>query len=356
MKTKLRMGLIAATAVTVTALALAVTANAQAAGPHDRGGDDRVAQRRAGRRLSQNIQPGRQANQARPAARSYGFVAHPNVDVDVTENDDGVTIHLTTEDADIAKKLQENLPERIEQLREHARTRAQRRQQVRERREERGIEVPEGLNLLASDEVRVEVVPTDAGADILMVSDNRDVVAQIKETVPQCIENARRFRKRVRALRQHVAEHPGAMLRGAQMLRLMLSPEVGSKLTETDNGVVIELFSDDPELAEKLKTVLPKRFESLRQLREKLGEAGPPPELMRQRMMQRRKRMEGPRMGPDARGQGQMLRRQKGAGRMAPGGRGQGRMLGPEAGPDEERMRELIRQEIRRYLEEEGTE
>lgn len=337
MRTKLKVGLMAVAAVTVAALALAVRASAQPAGPDNPGDDETVAQQPATLGARQNIPPPRLANQARRAPGPYDFVMHPNVDVNVTENDNGVTIHLTTENADIAKRLQENLPQRIERLREHARNLEVRREEIEKRREERGLEVPKGPNLLASDKVRVQVVPTDKGVDILMVSDDADVVAQIKETVPQHIENAKRFQRRVQVLRQQIAENPGAMLREAQVLNLMLSPEVQTKLTQTDKGVIIELSSDNPQLAEKLKTVLPKRLDNLRELREKMGKAGPQPEPMPQPMMQKPERMEGP--GP-----------------MGFGGRGEGQTLGREARPAEERMRQMIREEIRRYFEEKGEE
>jgi len=337
MRTKLKVGLMAVAAVTVAALALAVRANAQPAGPDDRAGDETVAQERATLEPGQNIPPRRLANQVRRAPGPYDFVMHPNVDVNVTENDNGVTIRLTTENADIAKRLQENLPGRIEQLREQARKLEGRREEIEKRREERGLEVPKGPNLLASDKVRVEVVPTDKGVDILMRSDDPDVADQIQKTVPQHIENAKRLRKRMQVLRQQIAEHPGAMLREAQFLNLMLSPEVQTKLTQTDKGVIIELSSDNPQLAEKLKTVLPKRLDNLRELRQKMGKAGPQPEPMPQPMMQQPERMEG-------------------AGPMGFGGRGEGQMLGREARPAEERMRQMIREELRRYFEEKGEE
>jgi len=335
MRTKLKVGLMAVAAVTVAALALAVRVNAQPAGP-DNPGDETIAQQPATLGAPQNIPPRWLANQVRRAPGPYDFVMHPNVDVNVTENDNGVTIHLTTENADIAKRLQENLPGRIERLREQARKLEGRREEIEKRREERGLEVPKGPNLLASDKVRVQVVPTDKGVDILMASDDPDVVAQIKQTVPQHIENAKRLRKRMQVLRQQIAEHPGAMLREAQVLNLMFSPEVQTKLTPTDKGVIIELSSDNPQIAEKLKTVLPQRLYNVREVRESTGEAGLQ-HLVRQGMMQQPERMEGP--GP-----------------MGFGGRGEGQMLGREARPAEERMRQMIREELRRYFEEKGEE
>ena len=97
------------------------------------------------------------------------------------------------------------------------------------------------------------------------------------------------------------------------------------------------------ELAEKLKTALPKRLENLRELREKMGEAGPAlKKRLRQRMMQQHKTQ---RRGV-----------QQGPGRMGPGGRGGRQLRGRETRPSDEEIRKMIRQEIRRYLEEEATE
>ena len=350
MSRKLYVRSAALTAVILAALVLAVTT--VAAQEQDvRSGGDKVGKGQAGRAMRR---PGlaRQAQRQRGVQHPFAFLMRPEVEVNVTDKDDGVTIHLTTENAELAEKLQAQMPKRIEQMRERAgqwRERRKEREEAKEAKESDAAREKvqpklqrKGLGLLASDKVDVKVAPTEAGVDIVMTSKDPKVVERIQKAVPKQIEQMKQFRKRVQAMKEHVKEHPGAMLRGAQMLNLMLSPEVETKLTQTEKGVVIELSSENAELAEKLKTVLPKRLENLRELREKMGEAGPAAKRLRQRTMQQRTM--------------QRRERQQGPGRLAPGGRGTRQLRGRETRPSDEEIRKIIREEIRRYLEEEGTE
>ena len=93
----------------------------------------------------------------------------------------------------------------------------------------------------------------------------------------------------------------------------MLAEGVDVKLTEKDNGVVLEITSDDAETVERITRIMQERMEQrerVLQVRAERGEAGE----------------DGPRRG----------RRPAGT-------------RGPQVDPE---MREIIREEIRRYMEE----
>jgi len=303
--------------------------------------------------------PGVRATGVRAGAgRGMGMMAHPQVELNVSEDPDGVTILVTSQNPKVAEAIKTRMPQRIEQMRERAQAgepapEADAARPVARRRGGLGA-------LLSSDKVDVQVSPRDDGVAIVVSTDDPDLAARLKTAVPRHVKAMQRMRQTMRRRLQQqpagpqgqdrpFARHQPQRLQrnqrqqrprlqaGRDWLQLALHGEVEVDLTELDDGVTITLTSDNPEVAARLKAQTAARLEHLERARQRIQEG---------------KGQEGMPRPTRAPGTGANVR--PAPGRTAPGLRPQrsgqppqaaGRQIDPE-------MRRMIREEIRRYLEE----
>ena len=291
------------------------------------------------------------------AGPGTGMMMHPEVEVNVSEDPDGVTILVTSRTTEVAEAIKTRMPQRIEQMRELG--------QAGEQAPEADAARPvarrrSGLAaLLSSDKVDVQVSPRDDGVAIVVSTDDPDLAARLKTAVPTQVEAMRQMRQTMRNrlqqapagpqgqdqpfarpqpqhLMRNQQQRPGLQA-GRDWLQLALQGEVEVNLAELDDGVTITLTSDNPEVAARLKAQAAARLQQLERARQRIqegkGQQGMP------------RPMRAPGAGANVRPV---------PGQTAPGLRPQrvaqppqaaGRQIDPE-------MRRMIREEIRRYLEE----
>ena len=122
------------------------------------------------------------------------------------------------------------------------------------------------------------------GVAIILTSDDPEVAAQIKETVPRRIEMLKQFRERGQGGRPgedgrpRMGGRPGAdgkprMGSMGGWLRLLASEGVKIKRRERKDGVVLTYTSDDKEVAEFLRKLSAQQLEHIEQMRRHRGES-----------------------------------------------------------------------------------
>ena len=213
-----------------------------------------------------------------------GLLAAPDVDVEVTQNKDGVTLLVTSDKPDLAERIRERLPQAIERMRE-----------MRSRRGYGPVGAAR-FNAFVNEKVDVEFVKKRKGVVIILTSDDRKIAAQIKETVPQRIKMMKQFRERGQGERPgapgrppmggrpgagdqpRMGGRPGAgdqpwMGAMGGWLRLLASEGVKIKRRERKDGVVLTYTSDDKEVAEFLRKLSAQQLEHIEQMRRHRGES-----------------------------------------------------------------------------------
>ena len=261
------------------------------------------------------------------------FLVNEAVNTTVTENEDGVTILLTSDKPEVAERIKAAVPERIERMRQRVAERAgaegRRPERMRERVAERpGAEgrrpmprMARGLGLLASPEVHVQFAPRDDGIAIVVSTDNPNLAAHLKTEVPRQIDAMRLLASTMRQRRMQAGAQLALAAR-QDLLRLALSDKVKVQKVELDDGVTLTFTSDDPEVAARLKKQAALQIERL--------------DKARQEVKQRRQKR---RAAAGLPGEGEARRERV----------RQRRQVDPE-------IRQLIREEIRRYMEEKEEE
>jgi hypothetical protein len=158
------------------------------------------------------------------------FMAHPAVDVDVQELDNGLSILLTS--------AEEKLVERL-------------REAVRNRREELGGLAGGGKRAAVAEKVDVNVMDVDGGVEITISSEDERVAQALKK----------RLGHRLRAIKER-----------ARMGRLMKSDRIDVGVEKTDEGVVVRVTSDDPEVVEMIHNHVEERLARWQKMRERIKE------------------------------------------------------------------------------------
>jgi hypothetical protein len=134
---------------------------------------------------------------APPEARGlFPLLLRGSVELASQETDEGVTITLRSEDAEIVERLHERVPEMVEragEIRERA-----------ERRRERRGSTREALALLAEEEVAVTVEETDDGITVAVSSEDPEVAEQIRERLPAYFEGQKGFARQARRWRRYM--------------------------------------------------------------------------------------------------------------------------------------------------------
>jgi hypothetical protein len=153
-------------------------------------------------------------------------LAAPDVDVSITQNDDGVTLLVTSDKPELAERIRERLPQHFERMRQMhtartgeggvdhsdaanrmrgkrgARTGGPLGPRSRFGREDRRPSGGQRFNAFVDEKADVEFVQKDRGMAIILTSEDSEVAAQIKETVPRQIEMMKTFRERGHERRQ----------------------------------------------------------------------------------------------------------------------------------------------------------
>ncbi len=165
-------------------------------------------------------QHGPQRGESEGRRRGRGLLAAPDVDVSITQNDDGVTLLVTSDKPELAERIRERLPQHLERMRQRhtartgeggvdhsdaanrmrgkrgARTGGPLGPRSRFGREDRRPSDGQRFNAFVDAKADVEFVQKDRGVAIILTSDDSEVAAQIKETVPRQIEMMKTFRER----------------------------------------------------------------------------------------------------------------------------------------------------------------
>jgi hypothetical protein len=245
------------------------------------------------------------------------LLANEKVKTEVIQADNGVTILITSEDPQLAAQIKEQIPEHVDWLKKMGRM-------LRNRPGAEGQ--PQAMaNTIDPEKLKTNIEMAENGAAIHVTSDDPQQVALIKQILPRQIAVMRQFAARFGG--QGGMEHMGQM---REFLNLLLSDKVKLAVEEKDGSVILKLTPENPEDVQKLKDTLEKRLNDLEQLRGRLnamgvGAGGPPP-------------FAG---GP------------QGAGGPGAPGMSEGPSTRPGVRhPVDPQMREMIREEIRRYLEE----
>ena len=250
---KMRKWIVVGAAAAALALGTAVQAQEEAEpkGPQGRALGHNEKEGPQGRALGQRMKErrhdmGRHLGQRPERPR-------PDVDVDVTKVDNGVTVKITTDNEEMVERLQQK-------IREMMARRAERREQLRERIRER-ISEQEGKGPQGR------------------------ALGHEKNEAPRgrALGHEKNEAPRGRALGHEGKEGPQGRALGHRP-RLgagaALAEQVNVEIRNIDNGVVIEITTDNEKLVERIQEGALKMFQRRRQMRERRSEGngdGPPP-------------------------------------------------------------------------------
>jgi len=295
----------------------------------------------------------RRGPQMRPAWAGEGAAAAPTlaqeVNIKAERETDGVTILFTSEKPEVAQRIKQVLPQRIKAMRQIAMHMQQR----------RATGMPKGMPahmpLLARKDVQVHTKPLDDGVALTVTSDDPEVAAQIRRLMPRQAQMMRGMLQFARAAG------------GDVLTRLAMSSKVNTEVEPRPGGAALVMTSDDPRLARAIMYVLTQKAQSIEKLsalrREREGRPGMEPPLRPELAPKGRPGIERP-FAPERKG----FRRP-----------GMERPASPEQRLDRERaeikrqkealererealrkereaIREIVREEIQRYLQEKGKE
>lgn len=128
------------------------------------------------------------------------LVAEGDLDIDTEETANGVNIALTSDEPDVVRSLQENMPKWALGSRERA-TRA--RATVRRMAQEQPA-----MRLLASEKVEIQTVELETGIVLTVTSPDPEVAAEIKKELPGGLNALRRFARQMAERRQQGQQRP----------------------------------------------------------------------------------------------------------------------------------------------------
>ena len=271
-------------------LAVGLTAFGQEYGGGRRGaGGQGYGGRRDGPGAQQGPRGGGPGQMGRQPAGGMRLLANPDVNVEVQQVEGGVKVLVTSDDVALANQISTQLPNRLEWV-------------TGMRRAGRNVARPEGTPGRGASpggrqggplqDADVDTEPLDNGLAILVTSDDEQTVQVIQRMIPHRIERMRPVASRMRnrqGLRggvQGAQDGPGNRTRGRSggqlaLGRSLFAEGVDVQVTDTDNGVTLQITTDDPEQVERLQQTLRQRLEIrdalIRRLREQaeIREAGP---------------------------------------------------------------------------------
>lgn len=178
------------------------------------------------------------------------LVAGEDVQVEVTNTDNGVDLTITTEDPEAVEALQgrvEGGVMRLEQIAQGARERMGPR---------RGPgELPgEFFGLLVAGDLEVTSRGVDDGAVVSFTSDRPEVVEALQQNMPQWAAQAQEGGRRWQEMRARWE-------RTREALAVIANEEVNIEVAETDDGITVSITSENPEVVAQIKEKLPEYFE-----------------------------------------------------------------------------------------------
>jgi hypothetical protein len=197
------------------------------------------------------------------------------VKAEVSNTDNGVNLTITAAEAEEVPKVQGRAQMGVKRLQEAA---------ERARKPEgaeggppvarRGI-----LKLLAAGTVEIGVENVENGVVVSFTSDKPGVAANLQEKMPEWVATAQ----------QRGQQMDEAMRRWQytrQALAVLAKEEVTLEVKEVENGLVVTVTADDPEIAEQIKQRLSDYFKGQKDFAKAMEQGGP------------RRGPSGPRFGP----------------------------------------------------------
>jgi hypothetical protein len=202
---------------------------------------------------------GARGPQAARAPALAMLVGGENVQTEISNTDNGVDLTVISTDKERVGDLQARAQAGVTRMEQAAERMGGRFQQAapnaaRLRRDP--------MLLLATGAAKVSVKETDDGVVISFTSDDPETVRILQEQMPQWVADARQ-RGQAQADR----------MRQMQAARALLANEaVKIEVEETENGIVVKVTSDDPELAKQVKENLPAYFEAQAEMARMAGQ------------------------------------------------------------------------------------
>lgn len=158
------------------------------------------------------------------------FMAHPAVNTDVQQLDNGISILLTSAEEKVVERLRAAVRERTDELRGLAGGRKR---------------------AAVAEKVDVNVMDVDGGVEITISSDDERVAQVLKK----------RLGHRLEAIKEK-----------ARIGRLMKSDKIDVDVEKTDEGVVVRVTSEDPDVVEMIHQHAEERLARWQKMRERMKE------------------------------------------------------------------------------------
>lgn len=179
----------------------------------------------------------------------------------VTNADAGVDLKLTVDDPQEVAVLQWRVERAVANLESMVERLAQRAQEgAPAGRQARGL-----LGLLAGGDAAISSKNIEDGVVVSFTSDKPEVVQALQQNMPQWVaqaqergDQARQLQQRARAMREALA--------------LLADDKVAVEVEETEQGITVNVTSEDPELAKQIKEKLADYFRNRKEFAQGVGE------------------------------------------------------------------------------------
>ena len=190
-----------------------------------------------------------------------GLLAIEGTEATVANVGDGVEVTITTEKPEAVQGLQERVTQTVEQNQKRM---EQMRQHVAGG--QWAARVPGLWGLLIRDEIDLGVAPIEKGVVLSLTGKTPEVVKNLQENMPQWVEEARDRQTRNQEMRKR-----WQVINGVN--RLIADGAVKVDVVPTDDGVNVKFTAEDPEVATKIKELMPQYFKAMADQR---GQPGQP--------------------------------------------------------------------------------
>ncbi|NLW49424.1 MAG: hypothetical protein GXY85_01090 [Candidatus Brocadiaceae bacterium] len=187
------------------------------------------------------------------------FLGGETEGVQVLNAPDGVDLKMTADEPARVTALQLRVAEGVAAGLARTQERTQRRR-ARPGQPERPLRAGAGPAALLAEDVGVSARNTDDGVIVSFTSTRPEVVQALQERMPQWVDALSERARRAR--------------RTQEARRLLRDQQVAMDVQETGNGIVVTITSDDPEVAARIRDLLP---EHLQAQHKPLGAAGAGP-------------------------------------------------------------------------------
>lgn len=128
-----------------------------------------------------------------------------------------------------------------------------------------------GLALLVAGEgVEVQVANTDNGVDLTLSAEGAEAVEELQNRVQGGVMRLTQTAERAR---EQMGDQERPAGRRRDIFRLLLDGDLEIGARKTENGMVVSLTSDDPEVVQALQETMPQRVAAARVAGQQLGDA-----------------------------------------------------------------------------------